>query len=558
MDNDKNELDPITLEIISNGLRSITDECFVALTRSSYSTNIKERKDHSIAIVDKEGRLVVQAAMTIPLHIASMRGLMECILQKFDGDISEGDVFVANDPHTAGGTHLPDINYAMPIFVDGEIVAFSCNIAHHADVGGMVPGSMAGGMSEIYQEGLRIPVVKLFRKGELQQDIMDILLLNVRVPNERRGDHNAQIAACRLGARRLLEVIKENGLKNVLSAFDQIINRTARRMRLAISEIPSGSYSFEDVMDGDGIDTTNIPICLTINVSGDKINLDFSGTSQQVAGNINTTFNAVQASACYALIAALDSEMPSNQGILDVVEINIKPGTLLNSVFPAPVAARAHTCQRVVDVVLGALSKALPENVIAAANGANTTAVFSGIDPRTNQPYLYLETLGGGMGARAHKDGKDGVQVHITNTSNLPVEAIEQEYPLRVSEYCFIEDTGGAGKYRGGMALRRVVTPVNHTCIFNGAGERFSNKPWGLFGGHSGESGQFLMRKDKKVMRLDDKPEEVNVSPGTYIIVETPGAGGYGPPAERSKELIDQDRKSGKFSREFIKHHYEN
>ena len=190
-------------------------------------------------------------------------------------------------------------------------------------------------------------------------------------------------------------------------------------MRLAISEIPSGSYSFEDVMDGDGIDTTNIPICLTIRVSGDKINLDFSGTSQQVAGNINTTFNAVQASACYALIAALDSEMPSNQGILDVVEINIEPGTLLNSVFPAPVAARAHTCQRVVDVVLGALSKALPENVIAAANGANTTAVFSGIDPRTNQPYLYLETLGGGMGARAHKDGKDGVQVHITNTSNL-------------------------------------------------------------------------------------------------------------------------------------------
>ena len=233
--------------------------------------------------------------MTIPLHIASMRGLMECILEIFEDDINEGDVFVANDPHTAGGTHLPDINYAMPIFVDGEIVAFSCNIAHHADVGGMVPGSMAGGMSEIYQEGLRIPVVKLFRKGELQQDIMDILLLNVRVPNERRGDHNAQIAACRLGARRLLEVIEENGLKNVLSAFNQIISRTARRMRLAISEIPSGSYSFEDVMDGDGIDTTNIPICLTIRVSGDKINLDFSGTSQQVAGNINTTFNAVQA-----------------------------------------------------------------------------------------------------------------------------------------------------------------------------------------------------------------------------------------------------------------------
>ncbi len=559
MDNAKNELDPISLEIIANGLRSITDECFVALTRSSYSTNIKERKDHSIAIVDKKGRLVVQSAMTIPLHIASMRGLMECILEKFGDDINEGDVFVANDPHTAGGTHLPDINYAMPIFLDSEIVAFSCNIAHHADIGGMVPGSMAGGMSEIYQEGLRIPVVKLFRKGELQQDIMDILLLNVRVPHERRGDHNAQIAACRLGARRLLEVIEVNGLKNVLSAFDQIISRTAKRMRSAIAEIPSGSYTFSDIMDGDGINTNNIPICLTINISGDDINLDFEGTSLQVAGNINTTFNAVQASACYALIAALDADMPSNQGILDVVEINILPGTLLNSVFPAPVAARAHTCQRVVDVVLGALSKALPDKVIAAANGANTTAVFSGIDPRTDQPYLYLETLGGGMGARATKDGKDGVQVHITNTSNLPVEAIEQEYPLRVSEYCFIEDTGGAGKYRGGMALRRVVTPVGHTCVFNGAGERFSNRPWGLFGGEAGETGQFLMRDEKEdIIRLADKPEEVNVSPGNHIIVETPGAGGYGPPSERSSESIKVDRETGKFSNDYIKRHYPN
>jgi len=549
-------LDPIRLEIIANGLRSIADECFVALMRSSYSTNIKERKDHSIAIMDKNGRLVVQAALTLPIHIASMGGLMKCVLEKYREDIHVGDIFIANDPHTAGGTHLPDINYAMPIFIEGEMVAFVCNIAHHADIGGMVPGSMAGGMSEIYQEGLRIPVIRLFDKGVLQTDIMDILMLNVRVPEERRGDHNAQIASCRLGVRRFMEVVDVHSLPSVLSAFDEIISRTAMRMRAAITEIPDGVYTFNDFMDADGINTYDIPICLTLTVKGERIYLNFDGTSPQVKGNINTTMNAVQASVNYALIAALDSEMPSNQGVLDVVDINCAPGTLLNCVFPAPVAARAHACQRVIDVVLGALSKALPENVIAAANGANTTAVFSGIDPRTNKPYLYFETLGGGMGARATKDGKDGVQVGITNTSNLPVESIEQEYPLRVEEYSFVKDSGGAGKYRGGMGLRRVLMPVDHECVFNGAGERFRYQPWGLFGGLAGGSGRFTIWDADGERRLDDKPNEVEVVPGTRITVETPGAGGYGVPSERAAEALQIDQKSGKYSAAFIEQHY--
>lgn len=550
------KLDPIRLEIIANGLRSIADECFVALMRSSYSTNIKERKDHSIAIVDKNGRLVVQAALTLPIHIASMGGLMKCLMEKFEGDINEGDIFIANDPHTAGGTHLPDINYAMPIFVEGELVAFVCNIAHHADIGGMVPGSMAGGMSEIYQEGLRIPVVKLFREGVLQQDIMDILMLNVRVPEERQGDHNAQIASCRLGVRRFNEVIGSHGLADVLEAFNEIITRTNMRMRDTIAQIPDGEYEFNDFMDADGIDTYDIPICLNITVKGEKITLDFTGTSPQVRGNINTTLNAVQASVNYALIGALDSEMPSNQGVLDAVEIICPEGTLLNSVFPAPVAARAHSCQRVIDVVFGALSKAIPDKVIAAANGANTTAVFSGVDPRSGKPYLYFETIGGGMGARATKDGKDGVQVGITNTSNLPVESIEQEYPLRVEEYGFVEESGGAGKYRGGMGLRRRLTPVDHDCVFNGAGERFRYQPWGLFGGQPGASGQFLLRDAAGSRRLDDKPNEVPCPQGTEITVETPGAGGYGNPGEREAELVVLDRDSGKYSAEFMNKHY--
>lgn len=550
-------LDPVGLEILSNALRSVTDETYVALMKSAYSTNIKERHDHSTAIMDPRGRLVVQAAESLPIHLASMGGLMACLLRKYRDDVREGDLFVANDPHAAGGTHLPDVNLAMPVFVDGGIFAFVCNIAHHADIGGMAPGSMAGGMSEIYQEGLRIPVIRLFREGELQADLLDLLLLNVRVPEERRGDYFAQIAACRLGARRLREVVAAHGAERVGTAFDALIERTETRMRDAIETLPDGDYGFRDVLDGDGLEAQAIPIRLRVRIEGRRARFDFRGTSPQVPGNVNVTLNATQASVCYALKALLDPEVPNNQGVLEAAEIRAEPGTLLNATFPASVASRAHTCQRIVDVVFGALAPALPGRVVAAANGANTTAVFAGVDPRRGSPYVYLETLGGGMGARPDRDGKDGVQVHITNTSNLPVEAIEAEYPLLVEEYGLIEDSGGAGRFRGGAGLRRRVRPVDHACVFNGVGERFSHRPWGLFGGSPGASGRFLLReRDGARRRLPDKPDRVRLSPEQSLIVETPGAGGYGPPAERDPERLRADRRSGKFSEAFLGRHY--
>ena len=263
----KPTLDPITLEILFNGLRSVTDESYIALTRSAYSTNIKERRDHSTAICDADGRLIVQAENSLPIHLASMIGLMKSLLAKFGVEqIREGDLFVANDPHVAGGTHLPDINLALPVFEDGQLVAFICNIAHHADVGGMVPGSMAGGMSEIYQEGLRIPVVRLFREGELQQDLFDLMLLNVRLPEERLGDYNAQIAACRLGERRLREIIGKYSIEFLGTAFEEILSRTERRMRDGVRTIPDGIYTFEDVMDDDGLGAVDIPIKVRISV----------------------------------------------------------------------------------------------------------------------------------------------------------------------------------------------------------------------------------------------------------------------------------------------------
>jgi N-methylhydantoinase B len=553
-------IDPITLEIMSNGFKSIADETYIALMKSAYSTNIKERHDHSTAIIDPAGRLIVQAENSLAIHLGSMMGLMNTLLAKMPlSGVREGDIFISNDPYAAGGSHLPDVNMAMPVFAGGKLVCFMCNIAHHADIGGITPGSMAGG-TEIYQEGTRIPVIRLFRAGELQSDILDLLLLNARVPEERRGDYFAQVAACRLGVRRVSEMIEARGVPMLTAAFDEIIRRTRERLLEALARIPPGEYSFEDVMDDDGVGTTNIPIKLRVTVpphgSNKKVLFDFTGTGPQVKGNINSTVTVTLAGVLYSLKALLDPDVPNNQGLIEIVDIVAPLGTLINSKFPAAVAARANTAQRIVDVVIGALAPAIPEAAVGAANGANTTAVFFGHDPRHDRDYVYLETLGGGFGGRFTKDGKDGVQVHITNTSNLPVESIEMEYPLLVESYGFVADSGGAGKYRGGLGLRRVVRPVGHTMTFSGQGERFVNRPWGLFGGGSGGTGKFVKLSGGAEVPLPTKPANLAVTADEAVVVETPGAGGYGKPSERDAAAIENDVVSGKFSRDFIKQNY--
>ncbi|MDE0943194.1 MAG: hydantoinase B/oxoprolinase family protein [Alphaproteobacteria bacterium] len=552
------EIDPITLEILRNSLRSITDESYIALTKAAYSTNIKERRDHSIAITDAQGRLVVQSENSLPIHLASMLGMMERLTEKYSAaDLSPGDIFVANDPYVAGGTHLPDVNLAMPVFIDGELLGFVCNIAHHADIGGMTPGSMAGGMSEIYQEGLRIPLVRLFAAGELVQDIFDLLLLNVRVPHERRGDYFAQVAACRLGSRRMAEMAERYAPEMLMRSFDAIMDRTEARLRDGIRTIPDGVYEFSDLLDNDGMGTVDIPIAVRVEVKGAEIAFDFSGTGDQMKGNFNMTFNAAQSAVFYVLKAMLDPDLPNNYGLIRAVEISAPLGCLVNAVHPAAVAGRANTSQRVVDVLIGALAQALPEQAVGAANGANVTAVFFGHDPRHDRPYVYLETLGGGFGGRFTKDGKDGVQVHITNTSNLPVESIEAEYPLLVESYGLIEDSGGAGKYRGGLGIRRVVRPLGHETVFSGMGERFKHQPWGIFGGGPGGTGRFSVQgPNHNDETLPDKPNRVPLGPDDAVIIETPGAGGYGEPSERDADALAADYRGGKFSAEYLRKNY--
>ncbi len=357
-------LDAVMLEIILNGLRSVTDETYIALMKSAFSTNIKERNDHSTALIDPEGRMLALCERSQPIHLSSMLGLTTTLLEKYRlEDFKPGDIFVSNDPYVAGGSHLPDVNLSMPVFVDGELLCFMCNIAHHADIGGMAPGSMSGGMSEIYQEGLRIPPIRLFKDGALIEDVLDLLLLNARVPEERRGDYLAQIASCKLGERRIVEFAAVHGRQRLIQAFDEIIARTEARMLAAIRQVPPGTYRFEDVMDDDGFGARNIPIKVAV-TAGDpagngRIVCDFTGSSPVVRGNINVPYRALQSSVVYALRALLDPDVPSNQGMLDAIEIVAEPGSILNATFPAAVAGRANTCQRIIDVVLGALAPGL-------------------------------------------------------------------------------------------------------------------------------------------------------------------------------------------------------
>jgi N-methylhydantoinase B len=551
-------MDPITLEVLHNGLRSIADEMYIALMKSAYSVNIKERQDHSTCLMDAGGRAVVLAERTQAIHLSSMQGHVRAILDRYrPEDLSDGDILISNDIYVARGSHLPDINFGMPIFVDGKLIAFSSNIAHHADVGGIAAGSMSSIVTEIYQEGIRLPVVRLFRKGELVEDLLNLILLNVRVPEERRGDYYAQIAACRLGAQRFEKLVEKHGVAGLQQAFDEVVDRTEQRMRRAIATIPPGEYAFEDVMDDDGMGARDIPIRVRVAVQGDRIRFDFAGSARQVTGNINCPLPSTVASVCYAMVVLLDPEIPTNEGIMNAIEVVAEEGSIVNPVFPAPVAARTHTCQRVVDVVIGALAGALPRAAVGASNGANTTAILSGINPRTGRPYVLFETYGGGAGARSWRDGKDGVQIHVPNAANTPIEILESEYPLLVEEYGWVEDSGGAGQYRGGLGLRRVIRPLEHTCTFTGAGDRFRNAPWGVFGGNPGGRGSYrVIDDDGTVTPLPPKPPPMPCGPHQRIVIQSPGAGGYGDPQQRRPEQLAVDWHSGKFTAIHLAEHY--
>lgn len=552
----QNNADPVTIEIIGNLLLSVAEEMGAALIRSAYSSNIKERKDCSTAIFDAEGNMVAQAEH-IPMHLGSMLTIIEEIYIKYPrNELEAGDMFIANDPYSGGGTHLPDITVAAPVFLENKLIAWVANIAHHSDVGGKVPGSTSGDAVSIFQEGIRILPVRFCKKGNIIKEIRDMVLINCRTPEERTGDLQAQVAANKVGVRRILDVYKKYG-KNFKIYLKELLNYTEKRLKTAINDVPDGIYSFKDYMDNDGINNAPVPIEVEITVKQDHIIFDFSKSSPQVDGPINVTMNGLLATVFYSLKALIDPDIPSNSGIYRVFDVIVPDGLIINSVSPAPVGERIDTCMRVVDVILGAMAEAIPERVIAACNSACTTATFSGIDPRTKEFFVYLETIGGGLGASSNTDGMNGVQVHLTNTSNLPIEALEIEYPLMVERYSLRKDSGGAGKYRGGLGIRRDIKTLADNITFSALADRQEIAPWGLKGGHAGKSGAYYHIYTDKKVKLGSKTSDEKLNKGDIISVQTPGSGGYGDPKDRKEEKVIKDYVEEKISLENAKKYYD-
>ncbi|MGE0258789.1 MAG: hydantoinase B/oxoprolinase family protein [Alphaproteobacteria bacterium] len=526
-----NAIDPITLEVLRNALESIADEMGAVLKRTSFSPNIKERMDASCAIFDAEAQLVAQAEH-VPVHLGSMLRAVRATVDAV-GAIDEGDVVIVNDPFT-GGSHLPDITIAAPVYFESRHLGYVATRAHHADIGGMEPGSMPGKSREVYQEGIIIPAVKLYRKGELQDDVMRLILANVRTPAERRGDLNAQLAALRVGQLRVAELARRNGADLVTAGFAALLDYAERRMRRRLADFPPGTYYAEDFLDDDGWSDEPVKVALAITVSPEKLVLDYTGSSPQRPGNINAVAPMTYSASFFAVKVLTDPEVPVNAGTFRSVELRLPEGSFLASRPPAAVCAgNTETTQRIADTVLRVCAQFAPDRVPAASQGTMNSVIIGGHDPRAGdtpggRPYSYYETIGGGQGGRPMGPGDDGIQCNMTNTMNTPVEALEITYPLRVERYELREGSAGEGKHRGGNGLIRAIRILGHEARVSLQCERRRFAPYGLHGGSDGKPGRnAALHADGNVEELPGKAS-VTLGPGEVVIVETPGGGGWG------------------------------
>ncbi len=533
-------LDYATVEIIKGALVYAAEEMGIALRNSAYSPNIRERMDHSCAIFNHEKRLLAQAEH-IPVHLGSMTLAVKDGVENFKGAFHDKDMIIFNDPYISG-THLPDITLINPVFYDSELIGYVANKAHHSDVGGKAPGSMSGDASEIYQEGIIIPPVRFVDQGEIVEEVSDIILSNVRTPEVRMGDLRAQIAANNLGRQRLFELVRQYGLDTFRTSCTEAFKQSERMMRREIEKIPNGIYKAEDYLENTGTSDKPIKLTVTIQVQGDAVKIDYAGTDNQVEGPVNAVWGVTLSGVYYVFRCITDPSIPANDGCYKPIEAHAPKGTLLNPTPPAPVAGgNVETSQRNVDVLLKALAQAVPDRVCAACQGTMNNVSVGGMNPRTGKQWSFYETIAGGMGGRTNLDGIDGIHTHMTNTMNTPIEVVEKEYPLRFLKYELRCDSGGAGKWRGGTGLERSWKLLAPSATISILAERTEIKPWGLFGGLDGESGDYTIIDSKgSVQKLRSKCT-LRITSGDVLIVRTPGGGGYGPPLQRDRNHVQKD-----------------
>jgi len=516
--------DPVKLEIYKNLFHAVAEEMGAALRRTAFSPNIKERRDYSCAVFDARGQVLAMGDH-MPVHLGSMPMSVAAALAALQ--LEEGDIAMLNDPF-AGGTHLPDITLVMPVFVrrSRQAAFYVASRAHHADVGGAQPGSM-GLSRDVYQEGLRIPPLKLAARGQLRRDVLDLILANVRTPVEREGDLTAQVAACRLGARRLQEMVARYGAAEVRAYERHLLDYSARMMRATLRRIPAGTYAAEDFLDDDGITSGPVRIRVQIRVRGGRAVVDFAGSAPQVAGCVNAVRAITVSAVFYVFRCLVPEETPATAGLLRPIEIITPRRSVVDAEPPAAVAAgNVETSQRIVDTLLRALAKAIPERIPAASQGTMNNFTLGGLGP-DGEPFAYYETIAGGMGARATLDGLDGIHTHMTNSLNTPIEALESFYPVRVRRYALRRGSGGRGRHRGGDGVVREVELLTGAQVAILA-DRRRFPPYGLAGGRPGKLGRSLwLKQNGEVVSLPGKCT-VNARAGDAVRIETPGGGGWG------------------------------
>ncbi len=552
----KRKIDPIKSEVIARFLLATAEEMGATLMRTAFSPNIKERADCSTAIFDVAGE-VIALAQRVPIHLGSMVGAVDEILKRFPmGEILPGDMFVANDPYNGGGTHLPDINVIAPVFAGKQIIAFVANIAHHADVGGMVPGSEAAVCKSIYQEGLRIPPVRILREGKVNRDVFDIILLNSRTPDERVGDLHAQFAANTVGARSVLQLFDRfgmNRIKDTQEAIAGYLDFTERRFRAAIKRLPRGRYLAEDYLDGntDG-ETCAIKLALTI-ASGNKgrMDFDFTGSGKQLESARNIPYRALLATVYTVAKAMLDPEVPANAGYYRTLHIKAPPGCVVGPVPPAAIGCRSISASVLGDVIANALSQAMPDKALAGS-GPHHLFVLSGTDPRSGIYFVDYETVAGGMGARANRDGVDGVRVHASGSSNLPSEALEHAYPFRVERYALWDESSGPGQYRGGAGVVRDYRVLADDIVVSLSSERQHVAAKGMAGGGAGACGAFVLNPGTpQQQKLPSAAADVPLPRGSVLRICTPAGAGYGEAKQRTITAIEKDVIEGRISPDY-------
>ncbi len=546
--------DRVQAQVIRYALETVAEDMARTLMRTARSTVIKEVQDLSCALFDRHGRVVVQSKHA-PMLLAGSTLTMNEAIKHLDGKIlADGDVIIANDPFR-GGQHIMDVMMISPVYRGTQFIGYVGSVAHHSDLGGASPGGVAGGLTEIFAEGLCFPFVRLYIGGEENPDLFALIENNIRVPHKTLGDMRAQASACLTGIRRYLDVIDRFGLETVENCNDMLIAETEQRLIAGLDRLPDGEFSADELVDDDGISDDPIPIRVIIRKRGRKVEVDLTECADQVSGNINCPLATTLAAVQYGFFISLDKNVTPNHGAFNVIDIKTRHGSIVDPVRPAATAARTNVSLKVQEATLMAIGQMMPGQMMAPSHGQISHVGFVGQHPETNQVFVYNDIFGGGSGARPGKDGRDAQDTHLARFMNTPTEMIEHEYPVRCHGYRLVPDSGGPGRFRGALGIERDVEVLTDNTVFSRYGDRQKHPVLGADGGGEGQPGRFVLNPDDEAVPLKSKGID-QLSRGDIVRITTPGGGGYGDPSERDPAAIAQDLADGKTSEDYVRKHY--